>query len=272
MLDFAMSLPTTHSGGKPLYFTIVSDTVRGPFMGWQLWSMEKSGEISEDTIVWSPHTSYLDKLKFVLMDLCYPPQPLGVSVGSMSAVTSRTSAMRSVRPPPKELGFLTPDMIDRGSLPAESLLDAPARMRVAEAATVSYRITQLGQVASDNALQIRMTSLMGARLTGLGFEIVAEGTDIKATSPCEENVWTWNVTPKERGKRSLKVVVTGHVMLKGRSMPTEFVAETRVIDVKVSFGGYFQQNWMALAGLVLAAMSLPYWSDWLKPLLKWKLY
>ena len=265
-----MRLPTTHSGGKPLYFAIVAGTLRGPYMGWQLWRMKQSGELAADAVVWRPGRAEPEELKWVLQDLCYPIESTtayGAGSASIAATIPRRAA-RAVKPPRKELGFLTPEMIDQASLPAESHLEAPERMRVATAATVTYRIAPPGEVVSDDTRHIRMTSLMGARLTGAGFEIVSGGSEVKATLPSGENVWSWDVTPKEHGKRTLKVVVTGHVMLHGRSMPTEYVAETRVIDVKVSLGSYVKQHWMALLGLVLATMSLPHLSEWLKPLLK----
>ncbi|MDB5950367.1 MAG: hypothetical protein JWR65_2222 [Massilia sp.] len=268
MHELTLSLPRTHSGGKELYFISFGDTLRGPYTGWQLWSMEKSGEIARDTLVWSPGFSARIPLRKILFELTKPVESsiCYASASSYEAARQNQSdfgSARAVLPPPKELGFLTQDMIDQSSLPAESHLDAPDRMRVSESFTVTYRIAPPGVVESEGARTLRMTCLMGARLTGGGFDIVSGGTETKAVRPDGVNEWTWDVTPKEHGRRTLKVIVTGHVLLEGRSMPTEYVAETRIIDVKVSIGGYVKQHWMTLAGLLLTAMSLPYISEWM---------
>lgn len=263
MNELTLTLPSTHSGGKELYFISFGDTLRGPYTGWQLWRMEKSGEIACDTQVWTPGDQKRYPLRSVLSVLTSPVRHI-VCYATADRNRPNLDYSEPATPPAKELGFLTQDMIDESSLPAESHLNAPNKMRVSESSTVTYRIAPPSVVESESMKTLRMTSLMGVRLTGGGFDIIAGGTETKAVRPDGITEWTWDVTPKEHGKRALKVVVTGHVLLEGRSMPTEYVAETRVIDVKVSVGGYVKQHWMTLAGLVLAVMSLDYFSEWMK--------
>lgn len=140
----------------------------------------------------------------------------------------------------------------------------PATQAESLAATV---VRLAGPEIPVEARPIRYAPRMVARLEGQAFEITPEGDQVQAVGGTEETAWTWEVTPRRKGRQILQLTVDALLDIDSRETPKRFRVLRKEIMVRVhwprAIAAFLGGNWQWFLGgggaLALGARAFAWW-------------
>ncbi len=139
---------------------------------------------------------------------------------------------------PRRTPNVWPDAVELPSVQAESLV-----------ATV---VQLAGPEIPVEARPIRYAPRMAARLEGQAFDITPGGDQVQAVGGREETVWTWEVTPRQRGRQILQLTVDALLDVGGHETPKRFRVLRKEIVVRVDWpraiAAFIGGNWQWFLG------------------------
>ena len=124
------------------------------------------------------------------------------------------------------------------------------------AAKLKHRISALGE--KIGAGNIKVSKLMEARLTGLGWEVLALTPKVQAVAGKEVTTWRWQIRATEAGTRQLHLTLSALLDVDGSQSPRLVRTFDRVIEVQVSWvhrlSGFAGENWQWLWAAIAAPL------------------
>ena len=126
---------------------------------------------------------------------------------------------------------------------------------------LKQKISGAGATVSD---QIRVASVMEAKLYGHAFETHALRPERQAVGEAENTEWRWEIEAKEPGKQQLHLTISAVLNVNGQEGSKVLKVYDRTIDVKAALsqlvGTFVANNWQWLFGVVGAAGTvIPAW-------------
>lgn len=107
--------------------------------------------------------------------------------------------------------------------------------------------------------RIRISNLMEARLSGLGFEIEAITSEIQAVSADQITEWRWEIRPTQPGEQQLHLTLSALIYLDDQSMPRTIRTFDQIIDVNVTLSqrisSFISDNWQWAVTVLLIPIA-----------------
>jgi hypothetical protein len=173
----------------------------------------------------------------------------------------RTSTPRAARPPLTEAEVT--DVLQKvlAGLPQDLVqFTPPAAMNVGETARLEARMARALLEDVNKALLTKgwkVDALVGARLSGDGFEVRNLGIEDQMVGSQEFTAWSWDVTPLAPGSQVLRLHTTFRVVTsRGAQYKALPVFERTVAVTDKSAGGFLkflQSYWAWILGIILVA-------------------
>jgi hypothetical protein len=125
--------------------------------------------------------------------------------------------------------------------------------------TIRQLRAKITAVGAKEGTTIRVAPRMEARLTGLGFKIEANTSEIQAVGGREATVWSWEIQPTEKGTRRLHLTVSALISVDGRETSRTIQTFDRVIQIHVTWmdrvSGFAGRNWQWLWTAILIPLA-----------------
>ena len=118
------------------------------------------------------------------------------------------------------------------------------------------------RIAFDRA---KLTPVMAARLTGIGFEINPKDAVEQAISGATITSWSWQAKATDSGMRKLTIKLAGTIEIEGKSLPREFYEYTKEVEVSVGIRGFVEQYWQWLATSIALPIAAWAWTLFKRP-------
>jgi hypothetical protein len=124
------------------------------------------------------------------------------------------------------------------------------------AAKLKRRVSALGE--KIGATRIKVSQLMEARLTGLGWEILALTPKVQAVAGKEVTTWRWQIRATEAGTRQLHLTLSALLDVDGSKSPRTVRTLDRIIEIQVPWvhrlSGFAGENWQWLWAAIAAPL------------------
>jgi hypothetical protein len=167
------------------------------------------------------------------------------------------------------------DALVKGS----AAVSVPATVKQQDVFTVHLRVSPEGTGTLTAALKndfpenetvigksdVRLTSTMQARVSGIGFEVDPKEPVDQLVSVSEPTDWSWQVTAKNAGRLSLDFELLGFVDTGGdKPKQRTFFSYRQPVDVEVSPKAFVTSNWQWLASTLVIPLALAAWGAFKK--------
>ncbi|HEV2951214.1 MAG TPA: hypothetical protein VGZ51_03830, partial [Actinomycetota bacterium] len=174
-------------------------------------------------------------------------------------------------PPPPPPGAI-PNEIDRileelrfGNI----AFNAPTELQVGETAVIELLISggrpvgqlkgEIRELGERAGARIRISDLMEARLTGLGFRIQAISDERQPVGRSGVTRWSWEIEPVEAGSKDLHLTVSAIVNVRGTESTYTIQTFERTLAVDVAWServsGFVGDNWQWLWTAILIPVA-----------------
>ena len=163
-------------------------------------------------------------------------------------------------PPPDDI-----DEILQGLGLGNVAFNAPRELQSGETAVIELLVSrerpirelqgEITALGEREGAQIRLSNLIEARLTGLGFKIQAVSDERQPVSRRDITRWRWEIEPVRTGRQRLHLTVSAIVNVGGTESTYTVQTFERVLEIDVAWSdrvsGFLSGNWQWLWTAIL---------------------